>query len=214
MTRSLPNIALTGVPGTGKSTLARHLAHRLNSELPRSSSTERSAPATFKVLDLGIEAARLHCRDRYDETLQSWTIDEDKLAKSMRDDVKKGGFVLDWMHADFWGDEDEQRRGDYDDCPLDLVVTMRANNTVLFDRYKERGYPDRKVQENLDAEIMDSIGDENREALGDGMGMTLVELRGDKSEELEQNVERITQWVRDWKRDNGANGVMSRDAKK
>jgi hypothetical protein len=58
---------------------------------------------------------------------------------------------------------------------------------------------DKKFEENLDAEIMQVILEEAREAYDEEI---VIELRSDNAEEIEQNVERISQWVEQWKKDN------------
>lgn len=195
MPRTHPNIAITGTPATGKTTLAKALTARL--------------PA-LRPLDLAAEAARRSCRDAYDEALQSWIIDEDKLADSLREEVRagEGGWVIDWMHADFWKDESE---GGEEGEALDLVVTMRAENGVLCRRYEGRGYAEGKIQENLDAEIMDVVGGENRECFGEAGLVTVVELRGETGEDVERAVEGVVRWVERWRVVNGGEGVVNGD---
>ena len=55
-----------------------------------------------------------------------------------------------------------------------------------------------KVQENVECEIMQVILDEARESYA----LDIVqELRSDKYEDLEQNVERVQQWLENWKKE-------------
>ena len=127
--RKHPNIAITGTPCVGKTSLARALVSRVPS---------------LHLLDLSAAAETHSARIAYDDALATWEIDEELLASSLSPALSRdGGAVLDWMHADFW-----------DEGLLDLVVTLRADNAVLWRRYEARGYPDAKVQENIDAEIM------------------------------------------------------------
>lgn len=58
------------------------------------------------------------------------------------------------------------------------------------------GYPVNKVQENVECEIMQVILDEARESYDINI---VQELRSDQFEDLEQNVERVAQWVEIWK---------------
>ena len=55
-----------------------------------------------------------------------------------------------------------------------------------------------KVQENVECEIMQVILDEARESYAIDI---VQELRSDKYEDLEQNVERVQQWLENWKRE-------------
>ena len=64
--------------------------------------------------------------------------------------------------------------------------------------FSGRGYPVNKVQENVECEIMQVILDEARESYA----LDIVqELRSDKYEDLEQNVERVQQWLENWKKE-------------
>lgn len=80
------------------------------------------------------------------------------------------------------------------------MVVLRCDSTVLFDRLTGRGYKDKKLEENMDSEIMQVLLDEARESYREEI---VVELRSDKEEDVEGNVERIEQWVEAWRRDNG-----------
>lgn len=55
-----------------------------------------------------------------------------------------------------------------------------------------------KVQENVECEIMQVILDEARESYAIDI---VQELRSDKYEDLEQNVERVQQWLENWKKE-------------
>lgn len=107
---------------------------------------------------------------------------------------------MDYMHADFWPDT----------SLIDLVVTMRTDNTTLYDRYTERGYSQRKIEENIDCEIMDVIGAGNREYFGgvdeDGdrtvpdseLTTTLLDLRSDADSDMKANIKILVKWVEKW----------------
>ena len=58
-----------------------------------------------------------------------------------------------------------------------------------------RGYSQKKLTENMDAEIMQVILDEAREAYPE---LNVVERRSDSIEDLESNVQRAVQWVQNW----------------
>ena len=78
---------------------------------------------------------------------------------------------------------------------------LRTDNTILYDRLKARNYPEKKLQENLDAEIMQVVLDEAREAYDEEI---VVELQSDDAEQIEQNVQRVEAWVEQWRKDNEA----------
>jgi adenylate kinase len=60
---------------------------------------------------------------------------------------------------------------------------------------EQREYALKKIEENNESEIMQTVLDEAREAYP---SEAIVELRSDTAEELEGNVARLTQWVEQW----------------
>ena len=46
---------------------------------------------------------------------------------------------------------------------FDLVIVLRTNNTVLYDRLAKRGYSSQKLSENIQCEIMQVLLEEARE---------------------------------------------------
>jgi adenylate kinase len=71
------------------------------------------------------------------------------------------------------------------------------------DDYRSRKYPEAKLQENLDAEIMEVILQEAHEAFDEQI---VIELTSNTSDEMETNLERIEQWIKQWKVDNAEDG--------
>ena len=47
---------------------------------------------------------------------------------------------------------------------FDLVLVLRCNNTILYDRLQSRQYSGRKLEENVQAEIFQTILDEAKES--------------------------------------------------
>ena len=64
-----------------------------------------------------------------------------------------------------------------------------------------RNYPEVKLQENLDSEIMEVLLQEARESYDEEI---VVELTSNTSDEMESNVDRIESWMKQWKEDNKA----------
>lgn len=62
-----------------------------------------------------------------------------------------------------------------------------------------RNYPEVKLQENIDSEIMEVLLEEARDSYDEEI---VVELRSDSNEDLESNIERIQGWLKQWKEDN------------
>jgi adenylate kinase len=82
---------------------------------------------------------------------------------------------------------------------IDLVLVLRCDSTVLYDRLTARGYKGKKLEENMDSEIMQVLLDEAREAYREEI---VVELRSEEVGDVEGNLERVERWVEGWRRDN------------
>ena len=78
------------------------------------------------------------------------------------------------------------------------MVVLRTDSTKLYDRLKARNYPEQKLQENLDSEIMEMLLDEARESYDEEI---VVELRSDEADDIEGNVGRIETWIKNWRQD-------------
>ena len=61
---------------------------------------------------------------------------------------------------------------------------------------KYRDYPEAKLQENLDAEIFGVLLEEAKEAFD---GEMVIELTSETVEDVEENCERILQWIQTWR---------------
>ena len=126
----------------------------------------------------------------------------------MEDEVQPGGCLIDWHACDL-----------FPRSWIDLVVVLRVQSNTLYDRLtaryglwslrrvlltrRRRRYPEAKLQENLDAEIMDVLLQEARDAYDEEI---IVELSSDNSEEMESNIDRIESWISQWKVNNHSNG--------
>jgi adenylate kinase len=62
-----------------------------------------------------------------------------------------------------------------------------------------RDYPEAKLQENLDSEIMEVLLQEARDSYDEEI---IVELTSNTSDEMESNIERIETWIDQWKKNN------------
>lgn len=69
-----------------------------------------------------------------------------------------------------------------------------ADTTSLY-----RNYPESKLQENLDSEIMEVLLQEAHEAFDEEI---VIELTSNTADEMETNVDRIEAWTKQWKKDN------------
>lgn len=77
------------------------------------------------------------------------------------------------------------------------IPSSRPENANEILQY--RNYPEVKLQENIDSEIMEVLLQEARDSYDEEI---VIELQSNTTEDLETNVERIEAWYRQWKEDN------------
>ncbi|SGZ55292.1 CIC11C00000005102 [Sungouiella intermedia] len=172
-TRFHPNIIITGTPGCGKTSHAESLVSLLEKPYKH-----------YNVSDLAKERK---CLESYDDNLDTYVVDEDKLLDSLEEDLREGGAIVDWHCCDIFPER-----------LIDLVVVLKTENSKLYDRLKKRGYKDNKIQENLDCEIMEVVW---QDAAGAYIPEIVIPLASDSVEDMEENVERISAWVENWVKD-------------
>jgi broad-specificity NMP kinase len=159
-----PNILVTGTPGTGKTTLC---------ELIAAETGMTHINCGEWVRDRGLHDGHLAEVDAFD-------LNEDKLLDAMEDTMVAGGVVVDFHSCDFFPERWFQ-----------LVIVLRCNNTMLFDRLKARAYADAKIRENIECEIMQVVLEEARESYKPEI---VVEWRSEGLEDMDTNAERAAQW--------------------
>ncbi|CAI6333341.1 unnamed protein product [Periconia digitata] len=176
MTRKLPNIVVTGTPGVGKTTHAEQIAQNLG----------------FKHVSINQIVKDEGFHEGKDEELGSWIVDEDKLLDYLEATSlsETGGYVLDFHACELFPER-----------WIDLVLVLRCDSTVLYDRLTARGYEGKKLEENMDSEIMQVLLDEARESYKEEI---VVELKSENADDVEANVDRVEQWVEQWKKDREA----------
>ncbi|KAK6202378.1 AAA domain-containing protein [Scheffersomyces amazonensis] len=178
--RYIPNIIITGTPGCGKTSHSESLVSQLNDEI-------KVKGYDFQHFSISDIAKERGCIDSYDEVLDTSVVDEDKLLDSLEPDLEKGGILVDWHCCEIFPER-----------LIDLVVVLRTDNSLLYDRLKKRGYKDNKIQENLDCEIMEIIADEARRSY---VPEIVIQLTSNSVEEMEDNVARIFEWTAAWVKD-------------
>jgi len=171
--RKRPNILVTGTPGSGKTSTASLIAEELG----------------LKHINVGELIKQYKFYDGFDDTLETHILDEDKL--------------LDLMESMFQECADNNMGivADYHSCELfperwfDLVLVLRTNTDILYDRLEKRGYNEKKRSENLEAEIMQVVLEEARESYD----LEIVhEVPSNTVEDMESNVERCRLWIEQW----------------
>jgi len=159
-----PNILVTGTPGTGKTTLCELLARTYN----------------LNYFHVGT-VVRENCFVAHNDELECDELDEDALLDHLETIIQQGGNVIEHHESDLF--------------PMrwfPLVIVLRTDNTVLFDRLQERGYPLAKIQENCSAEICRLSADMAQESYPNS---TVLELQNDSIANLQANCAQIGQWI-------------------
>jgi len=75
---------------------------------------------------------------------------------------------------------------------FDLVVVLQTDNSVLYQRLEARGYNERKIQENVECEIMQVVRTEAHEAYDESI---IWDLQSDTLAQMEDNVQRIVDFL-------------------
>jgi len=190
----LPNILVCGTPGSGKSSLCEAVLARASAS---ASGGGGGALAGLRHVVLGELARARGFHAGRDEALDTLLLDEaseDRLLDELEPLAAAGGLLL-----------------EHHSCALfperwfELVLVLRTDNTALFDRLVRRGYAPRKVQENVECEIMRVVADEALESFPrEGV---VHELQSETPRDVEDNAARVEQWLAQWRRDNGAEAL-------
>ncbi|XP_029186058.2 adenylate kinase isoenzyme 6-like [Acropora muricata] len=166
--RTRPNILVTGTPGTGKTVLATELAQRTG----------------LHYINIGDLAKENDLYDGWDEQYACHVLDEDKVVDEIEDQMSEGGNVVDYHGCDFFPER-----------WFDIVFVLRTNNTTLYERLEQRGYDGKKLSENVECEIMQTILEEARDSYKKEI---VNELQSNTTDELENNLEQIEAWIQQW----------------
>jgi len=161
-------VSITGTPGTGKTEVAKRLAQDLH----------------YRLVDLNKLAEEKGLYSGFDEKRNCKIVDIDGLAREVKllwrkERIAQGGkanLVLDGHFSH--------------DMKTDLVVVLRTQPKVLRERLQAKGWTAGKVEENVQAEIMEVI---KQEAWETGQKMLEIDTTGKKPEHVVKEIEKAIQ---------------------
>lgn len=134
-------LVVTGTPGTGKTFVAKKLAKQHN----------------YSYIDVKQLIKNFKLSDKFDKKRQSWIVDIKKLNKLLISVIgaaklsKAKGVIIDSHLAHYLPAK-----------YVDLCIVTRCDTKKLYARLKKRKYSKAKIDENMEAEIMQVILEEAR----------------------------------------------------
>ena len=161
----LPNILITGTPGVGKTSFSVLLQEKL----------KELKGLDFKNINIGKLVNEKKLYKNWNKEFDVPEFDEDMVNDEVEPILNEGGVILDFHTSSF-----------FPEALIQLVVLLRCNNTELYDRLKARGYPDKKITENIDCEIMEVTSEEVRDSYKNDI---ILELKSEKIEDMENNLD-------------------------
>jgi len=176
--RTKPNILITGTPGVGKTATAILIADSLDMKHINTSEI--------------IEQNKFY--DGFDDELNSHILNEDKLLDA-----------LELMIAEANEEEEKGIVIDYHACEIfperwfDLVLVLRTRTDVLYDRLVQRGYNEKKRNQNMECEIMQVVLDEAKESYAKEV---VHEVNSNTLQDMDESLARVNDWVKQWVVDN------------
>lgn len=158
-------IVITGTPGTGKTYFSKRLANIIN---------YKYVPINDIVIKEGLYG-------KYDKQRESYIINLRAAKKYVLDNYSRGDFIFDSHIAHLIVDKKL----------LKICVVLRCSPYELMRRLKEKGYSDKKILENVQAEILDVIYNEAIASYGEDKVIQI-----DVTDKLDEKVLGLSSMIR------------------
>ena len=129
----------------------------------------------YRVIDIHSYAEEHSLFEDYDNEAGSYDVDVEKLNDSIMSEKFEDDVVFLDGHLSH-----------FVDC--DMIVVLRCNPKVLYDRLKARGYDDKKIKENVQAEVLDVI---LSESVDSGIETYEIDCTGMTPSDIAGRIERI-----------------------
>ncbi len=139
----------------------------------------------MKHLNVGDLVKKDSLHTGYDSEYECYIIDEDKVCDALEDIMEEGGVIVDYHGCDFFPER-------WFDC----VIVLQTDNSVLWERLEKRGYNEKKLQDNVQCEIMHVIVEEARESYNKEI---VHAVPSNDVEQMESNVDRLVEWINNYK---------------
>src|SRR3972149_1324192 len=121
-------ITISGTPGTGKTTIAKLVAGKLNAQL----------------IDTDFLLKEYKIKTTQDKKRNTKIIDTDKLSRAAISEAKKHQTTIFEGHLSHY-------------APADITIVLRTEPKELEKRLKKRAWNKEKIRENIEAEAIDAI---------------------------------------------------------
>lgn len=164
-----PNILITGTPGVGKSVTSTLVADRIG----------------LRYLNVGDIVKTQGFHDGVDNEFDSLILDEERLCDFLETVMNTGGNVVDFHSPEIFPER-----------WFNLILVLRTNTDVLFDRLSARGYSAAKRTENMECEIMQIVLDAAKESYDENIVQV---LESNTLDDMSSNVARVIEWYESWK---------------
>ncbi|SOV73637.1 adenylate kinase-like protein 1 [Plasmodium sp. gorilla clade G3] len=181
MKRKVPNIIITGVPGSGKSTLCEELKEIINKELRKRNDMEGIKMTHLNLSNI-IKEERLY--KEFDDELDASIYSEDLLNEYLKKyKLEKGGYIIDFHDINFIKDIDI----------IDKIFLLTIQTNYLYERLEKRNYTKEKIKNNIECEIFQVI----KEDILDHFPNTSVlqEIENNDLQQYDTNLSIIKNWV-------------------